>query len=102
MMLFIGYAPPYYITQPSTDDYIQIVSPSTTMTTVMCSINVTITNDIIPYISNNEGFLVHNRSGNTISATIRDLQPSDLGPYKCGFIDAINGWTVTRTILLGM
>ena len=33
---------PYHITQPSTNDYVQIVSPDATQLTLMCSLNITI------------------------------------------------------------
>ena len=41
-MVFTGNTAPFHITQPSTDNDIQIVSPTATMATLTCSLNITI------------------------------------------------------------
>ena len=40
--MFTGNTAPYHITQPSTDNDVQIVSPTATLTSITCSLNVTL------------------------------------------------------------
>ena len=46
-VLFTGNTAPYHITQPSTDNDVQIVSPTATMTSITCSLNITIPSTVI-------------------------------------------------------
>ena len=99
---FAGNSPPYHITQPPTDNYEQIVSPTATMTSITCALNITITRDIlITWYHNNSFVSIPSPSGKTTTLVIRNLQPSHLGVYECTFIDTINDWRLRRTTMLG-
>ena len=104
-MIFTGNTAPFHITQPSTNDYVQIVSPTATMVTLTCSLNITIPFTVIVIWANNINFITDSSqittAGNTTTLLIQNLQPSDAGDYECIFNDAIgSGWTLRRNIRL--
>ena len=106
-MVFTGNTAPFHITQPSTDNDIQIVSPTTTMATLTCSLNIT-----IPFGM----FIIWDHKGNLATGTsninavetshgttllIGNPQSSDAGIYQCVFNNALNdGWALRRNIRL--
>ena len=100
----LGNTAPYHITQPSTDNDVQIVSPTTTMATLMCSLNVTIPSSAIVSWTHDTNPIPNNQSstaGSTTTLTIESLQSSDAGVYQCMFNDAIgSGWVLRRNIIL--
>ena len=104
-ILFTGNTAPYHITQPSTDNDVQIVSPTATMTSITCSLNITIPSTVIVTWSHNTS-LITDRSqittaGSTTTLLIGDLQPSDAGDYQCVFNDALgSGWELRRNVRL--
>ena len=104
-MIFTGNTAPYHITQPSTDNDVQIVSPTATMATLTCSLNIIIPSTVIVTWSHNANFITDRsqitQTGNTTTLLIEDLQPSDAGDYECIFNDVIgSGWTLRRNIRL--
>ena len=105
MMIFTGNTAPYHITQPSTDNDVQIVSPTAIMATLTCSLNITIPSTVIVTWSHNENLITDlsqiTSTGNTTTLLIENLQPSDAGDYQCGFNDALgSGWVLRRNIKL--
>ena len=105
-MVFTGNTAHYHITQPSTDNDVQIVSPTATMATLTCSLNITIPSTVIVFWTHNDTLFIDRSSqittaGNTTTLLIEDLQPSDAGDYECVFNDVIgSGWTLRRNIRL--
>ena len=104
-MIYIGNTAPYHITQPSTDNDVQIVSPTATMASVTCSLNITIPSTVIvSWTYNITNFVDRSQitqTGNTTTLLIENLQPSDAGDYQCVFNDAVgSGWTLRRSIRL--
>ena len=104
MLYSLGNRAPYHITQPSTDNDVQIVSPTATMATLTCSLNVTIPSSMIIIWNHNSSFV---RIGGVSTAAksttlvIEDPEPSDAGDYECVFNDVINnGWILRRRIRL--
>ena len=104
-MVFTGNTAPYHITQPSTDNDVQIVSPTATMATLTCSLNVTIPSHAVVFWMHNNTINVPlsqvSTAGSTTTLTIENPQSSDDGVYQCVFNDvAGSGWTLRRNILL--
>ena len=101
-MLFTGNTPPFHITQPSTDNDVQIVSPTATMATLTCSLNVTIPSSmIVQWTHNNQRLPSGDPTGNTTTLVIDDFQPSDVDVYQCLFSDIFDSkWILTRNINL--
>ena len=104
-MILTGNTAPYHITQPSTDNDVQIVSPTVTMTSVTCSLNITIPSTVIVTWSHNANLITDlsqiTTAGSTTTLLIRNIQPSDAGDYQCGFNDAhASGWILRRNIRL--
>ena len=104
-MVFTGNTAPYHITQPSTDSDVQIVSPTATMGTLTCSLNITISSTVLVTWSHNANLITDlsqiTQTGSTTTLLIENLQPSDAGDYQCVFNDAIgSGWTLRRNIRL--
>ena len=104
-MVFTGNTAPYHITNPSTDNDVQIVSPTATMATLTCSLNITIpstvivswTHNIINFVDSSQII----QTGNTTTLLIGNPQPSDAGHYQCVFNDAVgSGWILRRNIRL--
>ena len=103
--MFTGNIAPYHITQPSTDNDVQIVSPTATMATLTCSLNITIPSTVIvAWTHNNINFIDSSQitqTGSTTTLQIQNLQPSDAGVYQCVFNDAVgSGWVLRRNIRL--
>ena len=100
----LGNTAPYHITQPSTDNDVQIVSPTATMATLTCSLNVTIPSTASVTWTHNNTIRVYSlisTAGNTTKLTIENLQSSDAGVYRCNFNDVFgSGWIVRRNIML--
>ena len=87
-----GNPAPYHITQPSTNDYVQIVSPDATQLTLMCSLNITIPSGMtITWLHDDriEATIMTqmDQSSNTVSLRKGRLIPSDAGVYQCVFND---------------
>ena len=95
---------PYYITQPSTDDTVQIVpSTATTNFRLTCTLNVNIPAGMTVTWSHNGDVQTIpntvNANTNTTQQTINRLQT---GVYQCAF-NYITGYIVRRNItVLGM
>ena len=107
-MVFTGSTAPYHITQPSTDDYEQRISPNATTANITCALSIPIrTRFIITWTHNRNTFVDPAppnsiiRSSNAITLLIKDLQLSDLGVYICVFLDINESWRLRRTITLG-
>ena len=104
-MVFTGNTAPYHITQPSTDNDVQIVSPTATMTTLTCSLNITIPSTVIVTWLHNTNLITDlsqiTQTGNTTTLLIENLQPSDAGVYQCVFNDVVgSGWSPRRNLRL--
>ena len=105
--MHIGNTAPYHITQPSTDNDVQIVSPNATMTSITCSLNITIPLSTIVIWSHNGGIATRASNKNEIRAgysttlQIENPQSSDAGVYQCTFNGVANdGWVLKRNIRL--
>ena len=101
----IGNTAPYHITQPSTDNDVQIVSPTATMTSITCSLNITIPSTVIVTWSHNASLITDlsqiTTAGSTTTLRIGNLQSSDAGVYQCVFNDVIgSGWELRRNVRL--
>ena len=100
-----GNTAPYHITQPSIDNDVQIVSPTATMTSITCSLNITIPSTVIVTWLHNGSVVMTTPSNqvtqidSTTTLLIGDLQPSDAGVYQCVFNDA-TGYVLRRTLLI--
>ena len=107
IMISAGNAAPYHITQPSTDNDLQIVSPTATMATLTCSLNITIPFDMLVFWDHNGNIVTTASNKNAIQTShsttliIRNLQSSDGGLYRCTFnIFFNNRWVLRRHIRL--
>ena len=101
----LGNTAPYRITQPSTDNDVQVVPPTATMATLTCSLNVTIPSTaLVTWVHNNTITVPDiqvSRASSTITLTIGNLWSSDTGVYQCVFSDVFgSGWTLRRSIML--
>ena len=106
-MVFTGNTAPYHITQPSTDNDVQIVSPTATMATLTCSLNITIPFGIFIIWGHNSTVATGASNRNAMETShgttlqIQNPQSSDAGIYQCVFNDALNdGWVLRRNIRL--
>ena len=100
-----GNVPPFHITQPSTDNVVQFVSPIATMVNLTCSLNVTIPSSMIVewrrYPDASSANHTTLRIGNTMILVLKNFQPSDAGVYQCLFSDTFNSiWILARNITL--
>ena len=100
-----GNTAPYHITQPSTDNDVQIVSPTATMASVTCSLNVTIPSGMIVVWDHYGDFIPNSNNiittGHSTTLLIQNPQSSDAGVYQCVFNNAVNdGWVLRRKIRL--
>ena len=101
VLCFTGNTAPYHITQPSTDNDVQIVSPTATMATLTCSLNVTIPSSVtIIWYHNGSLVATKTPNGNSTTLVIENPEPSDAGDYECEFNDLANGWVLRRNIRL--
>ena len=101
-ILFTGNTAPYHITQPSTDNDVRIVSPTATMTSVTCSLNIAIPSTVIVTWSHNNTNIDDDRqvtqTGSTTTLLIGNPRPSHAGFYQCVFNDTVNGWILQRNV----
>ena len=108
-MLVIGNPAPYHITQPSTNDYVQIASPDATpwSLTFTCSLNISIPSGMTITFLHNDSILgtytvmteVDHNNSNTISLVLNRVRLSDAGVYQCVFNDT-TGCTLRANITL--
>ena len=98
MLWHTGNTASFYITQPSINDYIQIVSTTMTTASVTCSLNITIPLTMIVLWTHNNTNVGDgvSQTGKNTTLLISNFQPS--GDYQCVFIDG--GWTIRRNIRL--
>ena len=112
MILFIlvttGNTAPYHFTQPSTDNDVQIVSPNATMTSITCSLNITIPSRTIVVIWSHNGGIATTasnknaiRTSHSTTLLIENPRSSDAGVYQCVFNGiTYDGWVLKRNIRL--
>ena len=111
VMLFImvstGTRAPYHITEPSNDNDVQIVSPTATMASLICSLNITIPSNIFVSWDHNGNVATVASNRNAIQTShsttllIENPQSSDAGVYQCVFINLNDGgWSLRRNIRL--
>ena len=104
MWYYTGNVPPFHITQPSTDSFVQLVSSTATMVKLTCSLNVTIPSTMIVQwtrVRDNQPLPLGDPTGNTTTLVIESFRQSDAGVYQCLFSDvAIDGWVLTRIITI--
>ena len=105
VVVLIGSTVPYYITQPSTDNNVQIVSLDATMLRFKCSLNINIPPSmVITWLHNGSVILTRTRtqdtpvSNSTMLLLLGKPQPSDAGVYQCVFNDATTGYILGRNI----
>ena len=88
----IGDTAPYHITQPPSNDYVQIVSPDAELAILMCSLNVTIPAGMtITWLHNGTivNILNNTKEGtNNVSLIKRGPISSFAGHYQCVFDDS--------------
>ena len=106
-MISTGYAAPFHISRPSTDNDVQIISPTATMATLTCSLNITIPFGMfiiwdhygnIATIASNKNAT---QTSHSTTLLIENPQSSDVGLYRCTFNNAVNdGWVLRRHIRL--
>ena len=78
---------------------------STSCVQLTCSLNINISSNVIVTWLNtvtmtslpNEVITTDN---DTTTLVIRNPQPSDVGDYQCVFNDTVNGWTLSRNLIL--
>ena len=107
IIITTGNAAPFHITQPSTDNDVQIISPTATMATLTCSLNITIPFNMFITWDHN-GSIATTASNKNATQTshstallIENPQSSDAGLYQCSFNNAVNdGWILRRHIRL--
>ena len=104
-MCIIGNTGPYHITQPPTNDLVQIASPDAAMVMLMCSLNISIPAGMtITWLHNDTVILTNTNKDDQSTNTawlIRGgpIPPSYTGHYQCMFNDNI-GHILTRNITL--
>ena len=101
--MLTGNSAPFHITQPSTDYDAQIVSPTATRATLTCSLNISISSDVIVTWLHNGTITLNNvtQAGGTTVLIIKNPQPSDAGVYQCVFDDSGgSGWVLQRSTRL--
>ena len=105
--IFTGNAAPYHITQPSTDNDVQIISPTATMASVICSLNITIPSTVVVTWLHNGSVVMTTPPdeviaiGSNTTLLIENPQPSDAGVYQCVFNDTVgSGWVLRRNTRL--
>ena len=79
---------------------------STSCILLMCLLNIYISSNItVTWMNNSRVFIATPlneviTTGNATTLLIRNPQPSDAGDYQCVFTDTVNGWTLSRNIIL--
>ena len=102
----IGNTAPYHITQPPTDNYEHVITPTAMTANITCALNITLTTSIFVCWTHNNVILQGQsdkmvKTGNTVTLLLKNLQSSDLGDYECIFSDINELWRLRRTITLG-
>ena len=105
-MATTGNTAPYHFTQPSTDNDVQIVSPTATMTSITCSLNITIPSTVIVVWSHSGSIATTASNKNAIKTShgttllIENPRSSDTGVYQCTLHNVASGWILKRNIRL--
>ena len=76
---------------------------STSCVQLMCSLDINISSNVMVTWMHNAMTAPPNEvitAGSTTTLVIGNPQPSDAGDYQCVFNDIVNGWTLSRYILL--
>ena len=74
------------------------------MANITCALNITITSTILVTWTHNGSLFTPDEvkeGDSSRTLVLRDIRSSDLGIYKCEFIDTINAWKLRRTVTLG-
>jgi len=108
LMVHTGNKVPYYITHPSTDNNVQIVSLDATMLRLKCSLNINIPPGVVITWLHN-GSVISTRtitqdtpvSNSAMLLLFGTLRPSDAGVYQCVFNDTA-GFILRRNIIVRM
>ena len=106
IVMLIGNTIPYYITQPSTDNDVKIVSPTATRLELACSLNINIPPGVtITWLHNGRVVPTTTTQSDRVSSNIamlqiKGFQPSDAGVYQCVFNDTTIGYILRRNITL--
>ena len=88
------------IVQPPINHTVYFDEP-TSCVQLMCSLNINISsNVIVTWIHENFPIIRTLTTGSTTTLIIGNPQPSDAGDYQCVFTDTVNGWTLSRIIVL--
>ena len=92
------------IVQPSIGHRVTF-DESTSCIQLMCSLNINISSDVIvTWIDNGHVAMTTPNevltTGSTTTLVIRNPQPSDAGQYQCVFTDTVNGWMLSRNLIL--
>ena len=98
-----GNAPHFHISQPPTD-VVQFFPPNATFS-VTCTLNITMLPGMRVQWTHNRNIFSSptaniTTAGKATTLVIENFQPSDVGVYRCLFIDSSSGWTQTRNIRL--
>jgi len=90
---------PYYITQPSTDNDVQIFSIAT-MVKLACSLNINIPSGVIITWFHNGSVIFTTKvfQNNSTMLQYAKTRPSDAGVYQCVFNDTTTGYILRRNI----
>jgi len=102
VVMLIGSTVPYFITQPSSENDVQIVSPAATIINLMCSLNINIPPGVvITWLYNGSVFSTITEvdpPSNSIVLLLGKPKPSDAGVYQCVFNDTNTGYILRRNI----
>ena len=94
------------IVQPPSNSHTVTFDESTSCVQLMCSLNINISSNMtVTWMHNGRVSITTTpneitTTGNTTTLLIIDPQPSDTGDYQCVITDIVNGWTLSRNILL--
>ena len=92
------------IVQPPGNNHTVTIDESASCVQLMCSLNINISSNVtVTWLHKSRAAPPSDvtQSGNTTTLLIGNPQPSDAGDdYQCVFTDTVNGWTLSRNILL--
>ena len=101
--LYYLHAAPYHITQPSTDNDVQIVSPNATMLKLRCSLNVSIPADtMVTWLHSGNVLLTYTITAVTNTAQLSITGTPQPGIYQCVFNDSARYILRRNITVLGM